>query len=66
MDIIYTIIGILIGGIIGWLAFKAKAGADKGILPEAAAALNEQINNLNKEKSAALARMRSFRKILIQ
>jgi DNA recombination protein RmuC len=57
MDVVYIILGILIGGIIGWLAFKVKTGADKGISQDAAAVLNLQINDLNKEKSAALAKV---------
>jgi DNA recombination protein RmuC len=57
MEIVYIISGILIGGILAWLLFKVKAGTNKGISQSDAAALNEQINNLNKEKSAALERV---------
>ncbi len=56
MEIVYIISGIVIGGIIAWLTFKVKAGANKGISQEEAVSLNDQINNLNKEKSAALAK----------
>ena len=57
MEIVYIISGIIIGAIIAWLIFKVKASADKGISQDAAAALNQQINELNKEKSAALAKV---------
>src|ERR1035441_4739602 len=57
MEIIYSIVGILIGGIIAWLILKVKAEADKGISKEEAAVLNEQINNLRIEKSAAQERI---------
>ena len=53
MEIIYIVAGILIGGIIAWLILKVKAGADKGISSNEAAALSDQINKLNIEKSAA-------------
>jgi|CZKP01.1.fsa_nt_gi DNA recombination protein RmuC len=57
MEIIYSIVGILIGGIIAWLILKVKAEADKGISKEEAAVLNEQINNLKNERSAAQERI---------
>lgn len=57
MEIIYIVLGILIGGIIAWLIFKVKAGTDKGITQEEAAILNDQINNLKIEKSAAQERI---------
>jgi DNA recombination protein RmuC len=57
MDIIYIAAGILIGGIIAWLILKVKAGADKGVTREEADALNEQINNLKNERSAAQERI---------
>jgi len=57
MEIIYIILGILFGGIIAWFLFKVKSGADRGISQEAAAVLTNQINDLNKEKSAAFARV---------
>jgi DNA recombination protein RmuC len=57
MEIIYIVAGILIGGIIAWLILKVKAGTDKGITQEEAAILNEQINNLKIEKSAAQERI---------
>jgi DNA recombination protein RmuC len=57
MEIIYIVAGILIGGVIAWLILKVRAGADKGISREEAAALNDQINKLNIEKSAAQERI---------
>lgn len=57
MDIIYIVLGILIGGIIAWLILKVKTGADKGISSNEAFVLNEQINNLKIEKSAAQERI---------
>ena len=57
MEIIYIIAGILIGGVIAWLILKVKAGADKGITQLEANALNDQINNLKIEKSAAQERL---------
>jgi DNA recombination protein RmuC len=57
MEIIFSIAGILIGGIIAWLILKVKAGTDKGINQEEAAILNEQINNLKNERSAAQERI---------
>ena len=57
MEIIYIVLGILIGGIIAWLILKVKAGADKGISKGEAAVLNDQINKLNIEKSAAQERI---------
>src|ERR1039458_1849739 len=54
MEIIYSIVGILIGGIIAWLILKVKAEADKGISKEEAAVLNEQINNLKHERNKFL------------
>ena len=57
MEIIFSIVGILIGGIIAWLILKVKAEADKGISKEEAAVLNEQINNLKNERSAAQERI---------
>jgi DNA recombination protein RmuC len=57
MEIIFSAAGILIGGIIAWLILKVKAGADKGISLAEATSLNEQINNLRIEKSAAQERL---------
>src|ERR1035437_2626839 len=57
MEIIYIVAGILIGGIIAWLILKVKAGADKGVIREEADVLNEQINNLKNERSAAQERI---------
>ena len=57
MEIIYSVAGILIGGIITWLILKVKANADKGITKDEAASLNDQINNLKIEKSAAQERI---------
>ena len=57
MEIIFSIAGILIGGIIAWLILKVKAGTDKGITQEEAAILNDQINNLKIEKSAGQERI---------
>jgi DNA recombination protein RmuC len=57
MEIIYIILGILIGGIIAWLILKVRAGGDKGISHEEAGVLNDQINNLRVEKSAAQERI---------
>ena len=57
MEIVYILLGIVLGGIIAWLFFKVKAGANKGIPPEEVAVLNEQLNNLRMEKSAALERL---------
>jgi DNA recombination protein RmuC len=57
MEIIYIVTGILIGGIIAWLILKVKAGGDKGLTREEADVLNEQINNLKNERSAAQERI---------
>jgi DNA recombination protein RmuC len=57
MEIIYSVLGILIGGIIAWLILKIKASVDKGISPEEAAVLNEQISDLKIDKSTALERI---------
>jgi DNA recombination protein RmuC len=57
MEIIYIVAGILIGGIIAWLSLKVKAGGEKGLSREEADVLNEQINNLRIEKSAAQERI---------
>ena len=57
MDIIYIAAGILIGGIIIWLILKVRAGGTNGLSHEEAAILNEQINNLKIEKSAAQERI---------
>ena len=57
MEIVYILLGIVLGGIIGWLSFRLKAGANKGISSEEAVLLNDQINNLKIDKSAALERL---------
>src|ERR1035437_3734169 len=57
MEIIYSVLGILIGGIIAWLILKIKASVDKGISPEEAAVLNEQVSDLKIDKSTALERI---------
>ena len=57
MDIIYIAAGILIGGIIAWLILKVKAGGNKGLSRQEADILNEQVNNLRIEKSAAQERI---------
>ena len=57
MEIIYIILGILIGGVIAWLILKVKAGAAKGLSSEEAGLLNEQVNNLRNERSAAQERI---------
>ena len=56
MEIIYIVLGIIIGGIIAWLVFKVKAGAEKGVSPELTE-LNNQVNTLKSEKSAASAKI---------
>ena len=57
MEIIYIVLGILIGGVIAWLILKVKAGGEKGLSHEEGEALNGQVNNLRIEKSAAQERI---------
>ncbi|MCL5031532.1 MAG: DNA recombination protein RmuC [Bacteroidetes bacterium] len=51
MEILFLIIGILLGAVTVWMILKSKLEAAKGIPPEEAEALKAQINNLNVELS---------------
>ncbi len=51
MEILFLVIGILLGAVTSWLILKSKLEAAKGILPEEVEGLKSQINNLNIELS---------------
>ena len=51
MEIIFLVIGLLIGGISAWLILKSKLQSLKGTSPEEVEQLKNQINSLSIEKS---------------
>ncbi len=53
MEIFFLLIGIVIGAAAAWLILKSKIESAKGITPEEAESLKNQINNLAIEKSKA-------------
>ena len=60
MEIIFLLIGIIIGAVAAWLALKSKIESAKGISPEEINGLNNQINSLNVEKTKAEERNKVF------
>ncbi|MHB8854885.1 MAG: DNA recombination protein RmuC [Ignavibacteriaceae bacterium] len=66
MEILFLLIGIILGAGAAWLTLKSKIESAKRILPEEVEGLNDQINNLNMEKSNADVRNRLFEENLKQ